>query len=159
MTDDNNWYEVHADLEPELTSQVQALALWQSKRGDREFPSRADFTIEDLKPFFGWVTITEIEHDPFRIKYRLIGTKITTLANRDVTGRYLDEVYSPEVYGELIKGYRAVLERRMPVRVTARYRHIEKDYLSIDSLLAPLSNDGKSIDMIIIFEALSKGSL
>jgi hypothetical protein len=36
--------------------------------------------------------INEVELDPFRIRYRLVGTKVQNILNINITGRYLDEL-------------------------------------------------------------------
>ncbi|HVI86982.1 MAG TPA: PAS domain-containing protein [Dongiaceae bacterium] len=65
-------------------------AYWLAKRGDRAMPWRRDIDPVELKPILPWMLVVEIEPDPFRVLYRLAGTKVVAMNGIELTGRYLD---------------------------------------------------------------------
>ena len=57
------------------TPQLRSLAeLWASKRRDDALPSRADFTDDDLRPWFGNLLVVDIVDGPHKFRFRLMGT-------------------------------------------------------------------------------------
>jgi hypothetical protein len=123
--------------------------LWDQKRGDGEMPRRADFTAEELMRFSGRVSLIDVESDPRRYKFRLIGSRITEFLGRDGTGRYIDELYNSDFYPTAIGSYEAILHQRSPVRAQGDMKILGKPYLRFESLDLPLAGNGRDIDMII----------
>jgi hypothetical protein len=65
-------------------------AYWQSLAGG-DAPDHnlvEPGPILDLLPY---LLLAEFEDDPFRVRYRLSGSKLDFISNIDLTGRYLDE--------------------------------------------------------------------
>ena len=67
-------------------------AWWAAHRGDFGVPDRSAFDPTRFARLLPNMIISEAESDPFRIRYRLVGTKVQDVLNIDLTGRYLDEV-------------------------------------------------------------------
>lgn len=125
-----------------------ALALWQSKCVNHAFPARADFSVEDLAPFMGHIILIDVERDPRRYRFRLIGSYITQMLGRDSTGRYMDDVYGAAAFENATRSNDYILEHRQPVRGFGNVSHANKGHIDIEVLDAPLSADGQTIDMI-----------
>ncbi|NMM43140.1 PAS domain-containing protein [Rhodospirillaceae bacterium KN72] len=68
------------------------VALWQSKVVNGAVPARADFQMEELKPWLGWLTILEIL-DPVapRARFRLWGSHLAELTRLEMTGKTMQE--------------------------------------------------------------------
>ncbi|HEY5336840.1 MAG TPA: PAS domain-containing protein [Rhizomicrobium sp.] len=68
----------------------ELIELWQWARGERDLPARDDLPARALKPYLPRLSIAEqIQKDPPRFKFRLIGTIITqSLSER--TGQTFD---------------------------------------------------------------------
>jgi len=147
--DGADWLTVDPDLNIEAPALREILALWQCKCGDRAMPARSDFGPEELRAHMGWIVLVDVEPAPLRFRYRLIGTELTQWVGRDSTGRYLDELYAPEIYDTAISAYLAAIERRRPVRAHGRFLHAEKGHLPFESLDMPLSADGETVSMIM----------
>lgn len=64
---------------------------WLAKKAGRALPERSDFELSDLKALLPYLLVTEIQPEPFRVYYRLTGTRIVDMGG-DLTGRYLDEL-------------------------------------------------------------------
>lgn len=64
---------------------------WLAKRAGRDLPERDDIQLPDLKNILPHLLLAQIQPDPFRVFYRVTGTKIVEMCG-DLTGRHLDEL-------------------------------------------------------------------
>jgi len=133
---------------PELQA---AYRLWAEKCGAKTMPSRSDFSHDDLAPFMGNIALINVENQPVRYQFRLIGTNITSIVKRDMTSGYLDEIYDVDAFSNVVRSFEYILENRRPVRAFGNVSHAEKGHLNVEVLDAPLASDGQTIDMIIKF--------
>ncbi len=134
--------------EPKLK---QALAYWEMKRGDRLAPTRADIDAREAKAFLPDMQLFEIVDGGRAIRARLVGTAIVRLANEDVTGQEFDDTSPRKIVHRVLRAARWVVEHRKPLRTFAERTALEnKEFLSHEALLLPLSNDGATIDMIAV---------
>src|SRR5688572_856187 len=60
---------------------------WDAARGSADVPDRADLRPEEMKPLLPFLFIADAEHDPFRVRYRLVGSRAAEVTGFDVTGR------------------------------------------------------------------------
>jgi hypothetical protein len=136
------------------TPQLQALVeLWAHKRRGDAFPSRADFSDEDLRPWFGNLLMVDIVDGPHRFRFRLMGTSLVDAACRELTGKFFDEAdisgYEPDVLDD----YAEVLRSRIPVCKTRQYNPMPGTFMDhwrvYERLLLPLASDGQTIDRIL----------
>ena len=145
------WRSLDTELQFTGSTLSNALELWHQKCAGRDLPSRRDFAIEDLGPFLGSIALIDVEQEPLRFRYRLIGTGITEMLGRDSTGKYIDQVYDKDFYPKAVGSYTYVLDHRRPVRAFGNMIHAHKGHIGFVALDAPLSTDGRVIDMIIKF--------
>lgn len=145
----NVWISVHETLDFESQQLIELLDLWRSKLVGDSLPSRQDFDFEELKDHLGWLVLIDVELDPQRFRYRLIGSNITELAGRDVTGNYFDELYEPDIAHSATSSFRRVVETRRPTRVCASLHHASRGHLTFEASDLPLSADGETVDMIM----------
>ncbi len=54
-------------------------------------PDRAQFRIEALQPLLPFIMLCDFEFEPFRLRYRLSGTRVDAMTGMNLAGRYLDE--------------------------------------------------------------------
>jgi hypothetical protein len=81
------------NIEELASDKVRELhAWWQAQCGAAGIPDRRAFDPTLCPRLLPNMIITEAQRDPFRIRYRLVGTKVADVLNIDLTGRYLDEV-------------------------------------------------------------------
>lgn len=114
----------------------KALALWREKAAGRAMPARADMTARAMKPFLTNMSLLE-QVDGARYRVRLHGSSLARYSG-DSTGKFLEEV----VQSERFEGYRALYDTMLaygaPLRVVSQYQAPEIDYLTGETLLAPL---------------------
>jgi len=127
-----------------------ALEVWREKAAGRAMPSRADLTARVMKPFLTQMSLLErvrVDGQP-RYRLRIHGSALARYCV-DGTGKFLEDI----VLGERIHGYRALydtlLEVCAPLRVVSNYQAPEIDYLTGETLLAPLSVNTSDTPLIL----------
>lgn len=76
---------------------------WIKLRGNRAAPDIHEIDPLDIpRAALPYVVLVDLEHDPFRARYRLVGTHGTQAAGWDYTGRYVDELDMPNTMVEEI---------------------------------------------------------
>ncbi|MDF1733833.1 MAG: PAS domain-containing protein [Minwuia sp.] len=146
-------YASFRTLDPELQFKFapmhDLLARWHGWRGKREMPARRDFEPWDLKGHLGWIALIDVEHDPERYRFRLVGADIAIGLSRDSTGMFLEDVYGPEFYDVAVGSYRWNQEHRRPVRAYGEMVHARKGHIRFESLDLPFSSSGIRVDLIM----------
>ena len=89
------------------------LAYWHRKRGTRAMPARADIEPAELKALLPNIFMVDVEHAPFRLRYRLVGSALVDVLGQDIKGKYLDEM--PLLFRTFAAGaYEEVVRVRVP---------------------------------------------
>lgn len=129
---------------------AQLYRQWRRWTGTESgVPDRNEITPEALRPWLGNLAITDIERNPMRIRYRLVGTTLTELVGHELTGRYVDELYSRKVRREVMEAYRGVVEAGLPHYRHARFWLVLKA-LGYHRLILPFSGDGQTVDTCLL---------
>lgn len=132
--------------------------LWVSRRGDRKFPSRADFPFEDLSPWLGKIQLVDVvpgEVGGDRYRFRLVGTRIVEFDGQDITGMTATEAFPGET-AWVTAAYDAAVDAEEPVHSQVPHtiengEVIRGVQVLIDRLIMPLSTDGKTVDMLVVY--------
>jgi len=141
---------IQTSLMPDDVELQDLLALWERQRGDRPLPSRADFTPEILRRHLGWLHLLDVRDGQPRFRFRLYGSEIAEVTGRDVTGRNFEDAFSGQFREALIRALEQTVRERRPLRVASTAAGANKDYIPITSLFLPLSEDGETVNMILI---------
>ena len=70
----------------------EMLAYWESKRVDGRLPRPADIDPTEIPRLIATIVICDLETNPFRVRYRLAGTRQVHILGNELTGRYVDEM-------------------------------------------------------------------
>jgi hypothetical protein len=81
---------------------VRQLAEYWLSLGNGDAPERSLLDPGAILHLLPYVLIVQLEDAPFRVRYRLTGTKVDEMTGLNITGRYLDEFATGE--------FRAVVE-------------------------------------------------
>ncbi|HEX2115262.1 MAG TPA: PAS domain-containing protein [Alphaproteobacteria bacterium] len=123
-------------------------AYWRSKAKGC-WPSRADIDPAEIPHLLPYVFLVDVERDPQRFRFRLIGTQICAWSGRDVTGMYVDDpAYGPRG-PEVIRQYAEVIARGLPFYIERPASRPERDYAYYDRIALPLAQDGRTVDMLL----------
>ena len=140
-----------------ITSQIRSSLLrslhawWLAKRGD-DIPDRADLDPADLKPLLRNLFIADVEHDPFRIRYRLVGTRAIEATGMDITGRYLDELLPADHVVPWGEYYRRSYETRQPLFGAVDAPTRAGGRFTYEFGLFPLRKGGQAVDQFVALE-------
>lgn len=132
---------------------LQFNRYWLQICGSGRLPARADIDPANFKRFLPNVILTDIESDPFRVRYRLCGTKVAEFCG-NLTGRYLDEVASSDVWSAAayLRQYQIAAAECRPVfsfdTMVGQFgaRH------PFQTGIWPLASDGRTVDVCIAVE-------
>lgn len=130
----------------------QLYLYWRSKCVGGRLPRRADIDPVDIPNLMPNLIIADIEHDPFRVRYRLAGTKVVQMTGYEFTGKYLDEMALPHDEGPFLECYQTASETRLPVLARIKWHLAEDTTDEYDICILPLSDDGETVNMALAME-------
>lgn len=130
-------------------------AYWDGKRHGRSMPSRVDIDPLELKPFLPQLVLLDVEGDPPRFRYRLVGTEVTQvrrgLSSSDPTGKFVDSVTHHQGTSAVLAHYRRVVDERKPSIETGTYEPSqERPWTRFSRLVLPLSADDVAVNMLLV---------
>lgn len=130
------------------------VAYWRGKRGDAEFPRRADLDPIDFRYVLGDVVLIQVSrspegsHWPWEFHYRLVGTNLVERDGYDLTNKSLDELPEPEYRERVRASFIEVCETRAPIHRT-RELFLDHRVRRYEAVVLPLASNGHDIDMLI----------
>jgi hypothetical protein len=114
--------QIHKNFEPKsadiLSPHMRAIfEHWLTSLRDRIAPNITDFGPLNLPPAsLAYVILCDLEFEPFRMKYRLVGAHGVWAAGMDFTSKFLDELEMPEQAAQLVlENMRWVAEHKRPM--------------------------------------------
>lgn len=142
------------ELDPELRFTEPRLARavdwWQERCAALgHLPGRQHVDPAEWPGLLAHLYLIDVLDGGRRYRWRLIGTTVVELAGRDVTGRFMDDLYDAATYGDATKSYATVIETRRPLRSFGTLAFTGRDYSGFDSVEVPLAADGRNIDLIL----------
>ena len=143
------WWQV--DRTNGLASEVlkRPVDLWRDRHNDGRLPSPQDSDSETLLSLGGQIALIEVESNPRRYRYRLVGTQITAAVGRSLTGRYFDTLYGDKYYRRMAARFEEIILSKTAIRTVGNMAHSEKPYISVEGIDMPLADDGETVDMIL----------
>lgn len=104
----------HSASQARMRATRRLFEYWQSTLKDGVPPLRTEIDPAAIKDILPFVLLGDIETNPFRVLFRLVGTGIAEFSRSDFTGLYLDElVYEARDSVEWRQCYEIVHERRI----------------------------------------------
>lgn len=130
---------------------------WEAKRGSRPMPARADFRPEEMQTFLGHIFLVDVENEPRRFRFRLIGTEIVTSYGVELTGQYTDRVHPPAYRAMVERHYGQVAEHARPMVHRMRFSEHPGKIHQLTRLAMPLSDDGSQVNMLMMASIFDRG--
>jgi hypothetical protein len=98
-----------------------------------------------------WLRLYDVQRDPLRFKYRLVGTEAVRMLGRDPTGHWIDETFPNVLVSKTYEGLVGVanggfIGYRCGAPPTILVGHDNSDS---EFILLPLARDGRAIDMMV----------
>ncbi len=139
-----------ADWHPKLQRMYQ---YWQALRPAPDLlPGRQHLDPLQIPDLLPGIWLLDIQREPFRLRYRLAGTRIVEAIGREVTGLWLDEAHPhlaahPDYYDR----YQSVMGSGVPNRRRGQARMWQhEDYREIENVIFPFAANGKTVDMLLV---------
>ena len=147
------------DVAPELPwseGVSEAFAYWVSRRPQGLLPGRQHIDPTEIPRLLRGLWLIDVARNPFRFRYRLVGTRIVEALGMDPTGRWLDEAHP---HARTVPGFFKRYERAVETGVPSRRRGTallwsNRDHRAIENILLPLAADGRTVDMLMVYTAI-----
>jgi len=124
---------------------------WYQKAAGRRMPLRADIDPADLKPYLPAMMLVDVVHDTRRFVYRLVGTHEVAGRGRDPTGLSVAEAFYAGSAEEALAAYEFVARERRPFCFCDPYITPDGWEEREDTVYLPLSRDGESVGVIMVY--------
>lgn len=145
----NTWHEIERC---QSTLIKELYDIWSSKGGSHGLPRRADFDPVEMKRLLPNLLIVDLEREPFRARYRLVGTKVVAASGYDFTGRYLDEIDLASGAELWVSQYRDVCRSRRPLFGSADLPTADGGRFTYEFAIFPVTRDGESVNQCLELE-------
>jgi hypothetical protein len=131
----------------------ELFAYWASLRREGRLPARAHIDPLAFKRHLPTVSLTDVRPDR-SYRLRLAGTGLYGVYGREITGRELDEVYSPEACAYWRRELGRVVEEARPHVGWHSLSWRGASHMSLLWIRLPLASDGKRVDMILGYDVV-----
>jgi hypothetical protein len=132
--------------------QVRALyEYWRRIHPPTGLPGRQHFDPDEVIALLPNIRLVEAQLQPFRLRYRLVGSRVDTVLGHALARRWLDDVYDGHPnWPELLEDYRRVVSAGVPSwrRGVPRVVPVES-CASLETLRLPLAAHGQIVDMVL----------
>lgn len=135
----------------EWHSKVSAAhAAWLRLRNDGAIPGRADFDPAMVPALLPNIWLIDVQAEPLRFRFRLIGTAVVFVVGHDLKGRWVDEhieVFEDSAFGNDLKAVaRDGKPRHYRGPASGRFA---PDVTDVERIILPLAADGRNVDMLL----------
>lgn len=140
------------DSGQEYSAQQQLASYWKGKCEGSLLPSREDIDPTDLADILPRLVFIDVvyEGEEIRLKYRMTGAAVADMAQREVTGLWLHELYTDEQMARFVDLARQAIENREPKSFETNMPSPGREFIEISVLGCPLSSNGQDIDAIAL---------
>ncbi len=122
---------------------------WYSRHDGARLPARADLDPLDIPQLLPHLMLIDVQHEPFDLRYRLVGTALVDQMGRDTTGLRVEDGYLGDDWPRIEQDYRTAVFAARPVLTRNDIKGKQGRRLAYERLLLPLSGDGKAVDMLV----------
>jgi hypothetical protein len=137
---------------------LEVYDYWSSLRRGRHMPARKDFDPLTIPQRLPNLMLIDVFHDPLRLRYRLIGTRVVAASAEDRTGKYFDDVSFFRIHPEVLDHYRTMIERAVPLYSLEPFlNRMNNMSYQAERLMLPLSGDDKTVDMVMVYFHFASG--
>ena len=106
-----------------------------------------------------WLWLVDIERDPLRFRYRLVGSEHVAAFGRDATGEWLDETHPSFLDSSAYPAFVAAASGAEISHYRGRPVYfVRKDFLSIERLILPLARNGRQPDILLGITVFASGA-
>jgi hypothetical protein len=129
------------------TNVRQFLALWFAEADAGRRPGKDFLDPLRLRFLLGSLSLLDVEKDPLRFRYRLVGTDVVQRLGLELTGKWLDDHPVPAIRPLLVQGARMVYHTGRPVYGRLDTRALGQDW-QLEVVAVPLFAPDGSVGWI-----------
>lgn len=122
---------------------------WDERRRGRRWPARGDINPLELKFALGNLSLVDVSRNPPCFTFRLVGTLLAQRLGIDFTGKTVDDIPDADYRAQVSQAYQTMVENGEPT-VLLGERVINGEPRRFETLRLPLSDDGKTVTMILV---------
>ncbi|HYB11754.1 MAG TPA: PAS domain-containing protein [Alphaproteobacteria bacterium] len=126
---------------------------WGSIHRPVGLPSRQDIDPTAIPALLPRIWILDVQPEPFRLRHRLVGTRIVELVGEDFTGRWADEAHPHlAIDPSPLRHFRGVAKSGVPTRRRGKPQIFLKnraEFAEVETAIFPLAGDGKIVDALL----------
>jgi len=134
---------------------LRLYGYWVEKCGTRKLPSRQDIDPLEFTYALSRVSLVDVEEGARRFHYRLVSTSLTERLGYEMTRRYVEDIPDEEVRSYVEALYARAADLRAPLYERSK-RFFSNRIWNHEALVLPLSSDGSTIDMLIVYRITDK---
>lgn len=124
---------------------VRSMLQWWLAKSGGDISDRDDLDPADLQPLLPNILISNVEHDPLRIRYRLVGTRAREAAGFNIVRHDLDELLPTGPDEQWMGDNRLAYRTRRPVLGVSSVTTTSGEIFTYEYGLIPLRNGGTGI--------------
>ena len=113
-------------------------------------PSRADIDPSEIATLLPHVILLDVSHDPLDFRYRLIGTVADAHMNEPMTGRWMSSIPYQRAPSRIWSACKKTVDERIAHSSDVPYVGPKKDFVVIEDIIMPLSDDDDTVNMIFV---------
>jgi len=136
----------------ELRSPVNRFgyAYWNTKRGERRMPTRNDIDPGEIKKILPNIILLDVKQESLDFRYRLIGTDMDEHMLDRYTGKWMSEIDHQKPPSCIWTSCKWVVEMRLPLSSRIPYVGRNKEFITTEDLIMPLSQDDQTVEMLFV---------
>ncbi len=137
-------YKAHQRLQ-------RAYLYWRSLHpAPAALPGRQHLDPLEIVDLLPHVTMIDVQPEPFRLRYRLVGTRYIEVLGREVTGQWVDEAHARR-NDRFLGRCREIVASGVPSWRWGRPNLWENDSVAgVENLVMPLAADGATVDLLFV---------
>jgi len=135
-----------------IAEQRQLFEYWLERAAGAPMPARADIRPADIRHLLPNISLIEILRSPLRMRFRLAGTRVRDIYDREVTGLYLDDIDWGGQAEYWRTAHARVADTGRPAQGVVRSLRASKDHLVHFWLRLPLVTKGPEAAMILGYD-------
>lgn len=122
---------------------------WLAKQQSGRLPSRDDLDPHDIRDVLPIVFLVDVEREPLRFRFRLVGTEFAAKYGRDFTGEFLDELVETSEADGAASDFMSCVTLRTCIRTHRRWKTESGYYWYFERILLPLADDAGTVNMLL----------
>ena len=122
---------------------------WNAKKGSRRAPARSDIDPLDFAKILPCILMYDVLRDPLDFRMRLYGTHLVNVSGHEFTGKMLNEIFPDDVEFKFRKELTNICETFEPSLACYDGKWLNKDYVSYERLMLPLSEDDEDVNILL----------